>query len=426
MWYMYNPAYANPDAGTWDALLRDTQKLPFIVAIDGFMSESSDLADIILPDSSYLQRHDPENMPSALLPWVGARIPVVANIGEQREVKDILRDLAGRISPEVAKYFEKTPEEYLAYQMDTVPGLKEKGGLNFIRQHGVYPVYGPNDKPEFETFKKRLKQAYDGSFICPDNDAHKLTEAEEYRGIVLKCPDCKKIQGVKIDGVGYAGFNTPSRKIHVYVEEWEKYGFEPMPHYWPIPQHQNMKDDQLIMTTFKVNVHVQSRTSACKWLSEIHHANPAWINTKTASARGINEGDLVRVTSKIGYLVTKAHLTEGIHPKVVAISTSAGHWRYGAVSQAKKDLTNPYGNPDPDVNTNMWWTDNGVHPNRIIPISTDPIGGGQAWFDTIVTVEKAKPTDKYQTVVFDLEAGKKAYQETLQYATKKRGEGGGH
>lgn len=309
--------------------------------------------------------------------------------------------------------------------MDTVLGLKEKGGLNFICKNGVFPLYGPDDKPEFETFKKRLKQADHGSFICPNNGAHKLTEAEEYNGIVLKCPDCKNIQGVKIDGAGYCGFSTPFKRIHVYVEEWEKYGFEPMPYYWPIPQHQNMSSDELVMTNFKVNVHVQSRTSACKWLSEIYHANPAWINTKPAQAKGIKEGDLIRVTSKIGYLVTKAHLTEGIHPRVAAISTSAGHWRYRAVSQAKKNMANLYGNSDPDVQQNMWWTDNGVHPNRIIPISTDPIGGWQSWYDTVVKVEKAKPTDKYQTVVFDLDAGRKAYHEMLQYATKKRSKGGG-
>ena len=50
IWYMHNPCYANPDAGTWDTLLKDTEKMPFTVAIDGFISESSDLADIILPD----------------------------------------------------------------------------------------------------------------------------------------------------------------------------------------------------------------------------------------------------------------------------------------------------------------------------------------------------------------------------------------
>jgi len=426
MMYYYDPVYCNPDAGSWEALLKDTKKMPFIVAIDGFINESSDLADIVLPDSSYMQRHDPESMPSSLLPWVGARVPVIKNLGEQREVRDMLRDLARRIGPDVAKYMKETPEEYLAYNMSSVPGLKEKGGLDFIRKHGVYPVYDKNDKPEFETFKRKLDITAHGEFVCPtEGCGTPLTESEEYRGVVLYCPKCKKIEGTKIGGAGYTGFGTPSKRIHIYVEKWEEYGFEPMPHYWPNPDHQKMGQDDLIMTTFKVNVHTQSRTSSCKWLSEIHHSNPMWINPKTAAERGIKDGGLVRVTSKIGHLVTKAHLTEGIHPKVVAISTSAGHTKFGPVAQAKKNMAVPHGNADPDVNKNMWWEDTGVHPNKIIPISTDPIGGGQAWMDTVVKVEKARPGDKYQDVKADLTAAKAAYKETLGYATKKRGSGGG-
>jgi len=425
IWYMHNPCYANPDAGTWDTLLKDTEKMPFTVAIDGFISESSDLADIILPDSSYMQRHDSESMPSALLPWVGARVPVVKNIGEQREVKDMLRDLAQRIDPEVGKYFELTPEQFLEHQMNSVPGLKEKGGLSFIREHGVFPVYGPEAKPEFETYKKELMKDSEGNFICPDTKcATSLTEHEEYNGISLNCPMHKKVVGTKIGDKAYTGFNTPSKRLHVHVEAWEEYGFKPMPYYFPIPEHEEIKagkGNKLVMTTYKINTHVQSRTSACKWLSEIHHNNPMLINPRTAAERAIKEGDLVRVTSKIGYLVTKAHVTEGIHPKVVAISTHSGHWKYGPVSRAKKDMPTPYGQADADVSKNLWWDDIGVHPNRIIPISTDPIGGSQAWMDTVVSVEKAKATDKYGDIKVNLEAAKKAYHDTLGYATKKQG-----
>ncbi len=377
IWYMYNPLYCNPDSGTWEALFKDTEKMPFLVAIDGYITESSQYADIILPDSSYLQRHDPENMPSCLLPWVSARVPVVPNLGEQREIRDILRDLAGRIGEDVAQYFKETPEEYLAYQMNSIDGLKEVGGLDFIKKHGVWPIYDPADVPKFETYKEK-------GFKSSDSGSE--------------------------DG-----------KIHIKVSEWEKYGFEPLPYYWPIEEHREIregKSNKLIMTTFKVNVHTQSRTSSCKWLSEISHSNPLWINPKTAENMGINDGDLVRVTSKIGYLVTRAHLTEGIHPKVVAIPTSSGHTKYGPVAEAKRKEKNEFGSTDSDVSKNLWWKDTGVHPNKIVPVSTDPIGGGQAWFDTVVSVEKAQPGDKYGDIHTDLEGGRLAYLETLKWTTK--------
>jgi thiosulfate reductase/polysulfide reductase chain A len=47
-----------------------------------------------------------------------------------------------------------------------------------------------------------------------------------------------------------------------------------------------------------------------------------------------------------------------------------------------------------DLN-NVWWDDRGVHPNAIIPVVADPIGGSQGWYDTVVKVTKARPNDKY-------------------------------
>ena len=53
-----------------------------------------------------------------------------------------------------------------------------------------------------------------------------------------------------------------------------------------------------------------------------------------------------------------------------------------------------HGQDDPDLN-NVWWDDKGVHPNNIIPVVADPIGGSQGWYDTVVKVTKAGPNDKY-------------------------------
>ena len=96
-----------------------------------------------------------------------------------------------------------------------------------------------------------------------------------------------------------------------------------MPTFKQIPWHKEMKDDELIMTTHKLNVHVQSRTASVKWLAEIAHSNPVWLNTETATKIGVKTGDLVRVESRVGHLVTKAYVTEGIHPKVVHHSPPA-------------------------------------------------------------------------------------------------------
>jgi Anaerobic dehydrogenases, typically selenocysteine-containing len=121
-----------------------------------------------------------------------------------------------------------------------------------------------------------------------------------------------------------------------------------------------------------------------KWLSEIAHTNPLWINPETAGARGIKDGDPVKVTSSKGSIMSKAQLREGINPGVVAIASGLGHEGYGNIARAKKVKSK-----DPDTSL-LWWErkGNGVNPNAVISLMIDPAGGGQAWMDTIVTVTK--------------------------------------
>jgi anaerobic selenocysteine-containing dehydrogenase len=298
---------------------------------------------------------------------------------------------------------------------DNIPGLKEAGGLDFLKKKGVWPIYGKLNpatgkiadktgreiKAEYNLYKKELSAAeMMGATVGKD-------------GVITKNG---KAIGVQRNGKNYVGFPTGNRLINVRVDEWAKYGFNPMPTFKRIPWHETMKDDELIMTTYKFNVHVQSRTASVKWLAEIAHNNPMWINTETAKKIGVKTGDLVRVESKVGYLVTKAYVTEGIHPKTVAIATGCGHWEYGRLATLKLNEKPQFGGTeDPDLK-NVWWDDKGVHPNDIIPAIADPIGGSQAWYDTVVKVTKAGPNDKYGDVHGDWEKHLAVFKEGLRYA----------
>jgi len=152
----------------------------------------------------------------------------------------------------------------------------------------------------------------------------------------------------------------------------------------PVPEHQKMKSDELILTTYKVNVQSHSRTQNCKWLTEIYHENPAWINPETAAARGIEDGDRIRVRSHLGKILTRARVTEGIKPGVVAISNHCGHWEYGRYASGK--IVNRKAT-DVDASLKWWWR-KGEHPNYLIANSPDPIGGQLRFMDTVVTVER--------------------------------------
>ncbi|MFN3822328.1 MAG: molybdopterin dinucleotide binding domain-containing protein, partial [bacterium] len=129
----------------------------------------------------------------------------------------------------------------------------------------------------------------------------------------------------------------------------------------------------------------------CKYLSELYHHNPAWLNPRDAERLGVSNGDAIRISSEIGEIVTQVFITEGVLPGVISISHHCGHWQWGRFATAGK-VRNPMAGSeqddlDPDINR-IWWKESGVHPNFIIPNRGDPIGGMQRWMDTVVSVHR--------------------------------------
>jgi anaerobic selenocysteine-containing dehydrogenase len=167
-------------------------------------------------------------------------------------------------------------------------------------------------------------------------------------------------------------------------------GFNPLPVYEPIESHLGRDERELTLITFQWNVHTHFSTAHLKWLAEIVHTNPLWIHPWDAKSRDISHGDFVRVTSKVGSLICQAHLTEGIRPGVVALSDNLGHSGYGPLACATA-----YKSSDPDTKLVYWQKEgHGWNPKEIIPNQVDPIGGGQAWMDTTVTVTKVSSAPK--------------------------------
>ncbi len=335
MTYKANPVYSQPDCEANKKILQDEKLIPFYVAIGTHVTESSVFADLLLPEATYLERLEIESPPALeMIPFISLRQPVVKPLGESLAFMDILIELARRMGRDMEKSFPyASAEDYWTAVISKFPALVGAGGMDYLREHGWW----------MESGAKREYQAY-----------------------------LKK------------GFATPSGKLEIYSPKMEAAGYSALPTYRPIAEHKKLKDEELILTTFQWNVHTHFSTANCKWLAEIIHANPAWINSRVAEQRGIRDGDAIRVTSRLGSIVTRAYVTQGIHPQVIAISDSCGHWQLGRVAQARR-----FRSPDPETSL-IWWEKegNGVHPNPIIPAAPDPIGGGQAWMDTVVTITK--------------------------------------
>ena len=140
--------------------------------------------------------------------------------------------------------------------------------------------------------------------------------------------------GIMMDGKPIRGFKTPSRKFEIRSVFLSQIGMnqdcsdliaasgmtktknrpaqhdghdqkiEEMPVWMQPVEHTGLNANELIMTSFKWNVHNHGRTMNLKWLAEIVHTNPAWMNPETAEKLGLKDGDWIELTSYFCLLYT--------------------------------------------------------------------------------------------------------------------------
>ncbi len=403
MIYCYNPVYVNGDIEANIKLMKDEKKMPFIVAVDVAMSESTDLADLVLPDATYLERWAVDDMvcPSQVKEYY-IRQPMVKPLGKSRNFCNVVCDLAKRLGMDLGF---STAKDFVENCCENTPGVKEAGGFEYMKKHGAW--YDKSAKPAYLSHAREVdvtgatldeatgvyykKEAADTDYSSLDSKH----AASQYKG--QKCGD----------GVARKCFPPDKHRwktglFEIRSKALADKGFDAIPSWMPIPEHANM-GGKLILTTFKVNVQTHSRTQSCKWLTEIYHENPAWLHPQDAKERKIKDGDPIKVKSSIGEIVTKARVTEAVARGVIAISNHMGHWAYGAYAsgQSCAELKKLGHACEPDCH-NKWWgkgskdkgrkewrEGRGVHANWIIPNLGDPIGGAMRWNDTVVEVTKA-------------------------------------
>jgi anaerobic selenocysteine-containing dehydrogenase len=428
-------------------VLLDEEKIGFHVCINPFVNETASYADMVLPWSTYMERYECDARGAYnLKPYLGVRVPMTEALGEAKDIREVLPELARRIGGGMEQYFpaEVDNQRYMEEWTKDVPFDAEKysSGLDFLKQEGFFE--DPDEAPYFEPYMRPLsEEELAGSEVAEDT------------GIITK--DGKGI-GIMMDGQAVVGFRTPSRKLEVYSEfvsmtarnedtsaltalanskgknrashhKGHEYEIYPWPTYSPVKEHADLEDDQLVMTSFKWNVHNHGRTANLKWCSEIVHSNPAWIHPDTARRFGLKSGDWIEVTGHrsrsideaipslglgSGEIEKKLELpvvvTRGIHPRAIAISNSLGHTQYTAVARAERISStgseaagmDREGMRDEDWERNMWWQDDsggdrskwkrntgpGWAQNHVLPIAPDYISGQQAFNDTVVRIRK--------------------------------------
>ncbi len=332
--YESNPAYTNPESNLTIEVLKNEKSIPYIVVADSYMTETASFADLVLPVATCLESWGLDSSPALdLIPFIALQQPIVRPYANSVPFSDVCIELAHRIGGVLPQYFKfNSTEEYMKKVVSGIEKLWQAGGLKHLKENGVW--FDSDAMPQYRLYESR-------------------------------------------------GLKTPSGKMEIYSERLKRKGFQPQPTYEPIPGHGDLKG-KFVLVTFEPNV-MGKRTGNFLWLAEIKHHNLVWMNRDVAKQLHIEEGDRVKISTKIGSFVANTRLTFGIHPRVVAVERNFGHWGYGQIARAKKFKSR-------DPNTELVWWDkegNGISPNTIISGNSDPIGGGEAWNDTLVTISKA-------------------------------------
>jgi anaerobic selenocysteine-containing dehydrogenase len=372
--YCYAPVFANGDVRQNEAVLKDRSKIEVVVTVSTTFSEACEVSDIVIPDASYLERWDWEDMVSYnQIPEYYIRQPVVAPIDGVRDFKDFFKDVMDDLgilpknsAGEDIAWWDDA-EDFVRDACTVTTALADAGGFDFMRANGAY--YDTNATPKYNQHMSEVDNASlftggnlnSGIVFSPDDPALESFSTDsttpqtppsagtpgvfweagtdwDLAGLPPRYHDTKKAYKLykgrgTFGGTIYAGFKPDKLELPGLFEIYssiidhklESYGGDAgasagwvWPNWMDIPEHSNVNaaSGRLLLTHYKDRAHTHSRTQNCKVLSELMHDNPAWMNKATADALGIADGDDIKITNSDMLAPGRSGSSEEITAKV--------------------------------------------------------------------------------------------------------------
>jgi len=328
-------------------------KMDLIVTIDTMPSDTAVMSDVILPECTYLEREDMVVSFGKLEPSLALRNKVVEPLFESKSLQDILKGLGEVLSTPLFEVSKKHDEDL----QESIKELGEQKAF-FDGGYDLCELY----KKDTTTRNKELITKHFGKEAYKSLKQHgiwyphmKQYHKEIFNNFYEYYPENKR-------------YYTVNRKFSVkcYLKKLFKHGFDPMPT-WRNEYDFKVKKDHFRFITGRYVAFTQSATTNNIMLRDVIAENELWINEKRAKKLGINKGDIVEVSSKVGKVKLKANPTNKIHPDVV--------WFAHGFDAKSPYMQNSY--------------QNGANDNDIIEDSFEKIYGCATMHETDVKVKKA-------------------------------------
>jgi len=374
-------------------------RIPFIVVCDTFQSETTAFADLVLPDTSYLERHDVMSMLDRPIsdfdgPVDSVRIPVVPPLGECKPFQEVLIELASRlklpafVDADGARKYHDYPDFIVNYETEPGSGIgflagwRGRGGEKFMKGEPnprQWEMYARNDC----VFHHRLPPSY--QYMRNWNKGYhewaQRTRLRRYAEPIVIQLYSEVLQKFRLAARG----KGPSRRRPpAHLRERVETYFDPLPFYFaPLEvQATDLQRFPLAAVTQRPMAMYHSWDSQNAWLRQIHAHNYLFVNPRTARAQAIADGGWIWVESQWGRVRCMCRFSEAVEPGTVwtwnAIGKASGAWNLDATANESRlgFLLNPL------ISEEL--------PAEGARISnSDPVTGQAGWYDVRVRITPA-------------------------------------
>jgi anaerobic selenocysteine-containing dehydrogenase len=381
--------------------------IPRIIYSDAYSSEMVAYADLILPDTTYLERHDCISLLDRPICEADAaadaiRWPVVEPDRDVRGFQSVLIELANRMSLPGFTNEDGSPKwkDYADYI------------VNHERRPGIGPLAGfrgPDGDKEGrgEVNPDQLNRYIEnGGFYV----AHIPEGADYYKPWNTAYQDWAVGMGIYDSPQPYLFqlYSEPMRRFQLAAEghgdrqppehlrQRIKDTMDPLPIWYETDQQGNEGFTVNALTQRPMAMYHSWGTQNA-WLRQLHGQNPLYVPTKLMREHNLQDGDWAKVSSPHGEITVPVMEMAALNDKTVwtwnAIGKRKGAWALqdDAPEATKGFLLNHLIHELlPSKDDGMRWA------------NSDPITGQAAWFDLKVKIEKADaPADAQSQPNFD-------------------------